>query len=321
MHLPVSAVIGVSSGVGSLAVGGTIGVAKMYKQNKSYKKKIEKLEDAEEKIKEQHKIEATQLLDDKKKTAKELQVVKNNLRLNKEEQEKIKKKNQELQDENKELLAIQGKLIDYPRQPYQQSDVFLNNRNIGITGPSRAGKSTLLNTLMGKTSKDAGAASVRHGVEGTKMPTPYLIKNYADINSAVESQGQSVVLWDCPGHGTENFPLHTYLRDMGLRYFHAIICVTKDVFSEGDLRLLREMEKEDVEHIMVRNKIDVDVKSAIREGDDPKEIQNAIREDLERQGVDEVFLIAAPLEFQDEYDFPEFKAKLIDLLTRGSNRI
>ena len=61
----------------------------------------------------------------------------------------------------------------------------------------------------------------------------------------------AVTLWDLPGHSTPKFPLDTYLRDMGLRYFDAIIMVTQDVFSEGDVKLVNEMNEHEVPYIMV----------------------------------------------------------------------
>jgi hypothetical protein len=62
--------------------------------------------------------------------------------------------------------------------------------------------------------------------------------------------------WDLPGSGCVEFPLETYVRDMGLRYFDGVLLVTSDAFYEHDLQLMRELRKFDVPVYIVRNKID-----------------------------------------------------------------
>ena len=52
--------------------------------------------------------------------------------------------------------------------------MFKTGIQIGITGASRVGKSTLINTIRGLKSKDRGAALIKHGVECTSEATPYL---------------------------------------------------------------------------------------------------------------------------------------------------
>jgi len=195
-------------------------------------------------------------------------------------------------------------LKNYPPQPFQQSEFFKKGINIAFTGPSRAGKSTLINTLRDLRSRDHGAAPVKHGVEGTLKPTPYR-SNIGGID---------VTFWDLPGHGTGNFPLETYLRDMGLRYFNLVNMVTKDVFSEGDLKLMNEMLEHNVQHVMIRNKIDETLRAAEMEGDDLDLVCEAIRDDFRQQGIEQVFFTSAPLSQKEKHDMPEYLNHLLGKL-------
>lgn len=121
--------------------------------------------------------------------------------------------------------------------------------NWAVTGRVGVGKSTLINALRGLRPKDTGAAKV--GVcQTTARATPYTYsKDLAGLYEVVR-------LWDLPGSGCVEFPLETYVRDMGLRYFDGVLLVTSDAFYEHDLQLMRELRKFDVPVYIVRNKID-----------------------------------------------------------------
>lgn len=213
--------------------------------------------------------------------------------------------------ERKEALEKEEKLLkDYPPQPYQLEDTFTSGFNICVTGPSRAGKSTFVNTIRGLRKGDPGAAYVVTGKEGTKEPQHYV------LSSAETQMNHDLKIWDCPGHSTPNFPLETYLRDMGLRYYNAVIVFTTNCFSQGDLKLMNEMVRHKVPFMMVRNKIDDAVESAIDDGDDVEETLEGIREDLRRQGVETAYLISTRICATEKWDFPKLMKAISEVLVR-----
>jgi small GTP-binding protein len=121
--------------------------------------------------------------------------------------------------------------------------------NWAITGRVGVGKSTLINSLRGLRASDFGAAKV--GVcQTTDRATPYMYsKELGGIADVVR-------LWDLPGSGSPEFPLETYIKNMGLRYFDGVILLTSDAFYEHDLTLMRTLRKYGVPVYIVRNKID-----------------------------------------------------------------
>ncbi|GAB5361070.1 hypothetical protein AAMO2058_000683200 [Amorphochlora amoebiformis] len=80
--------------------------------------------------------------------------------------------------------------------------------NLAITGNSGTGKSSLNNAMRGLKPRDDGAAEV--GVKETTLePTPYTI----------DVAGKQMAMYDLPGAGTPRFPLESYIRNMGIKYF------------------------------------------------------------------------------------------------------
>merc|ERR1711861_60215 len=106
-------------------------------------------------------------------------------------------------------------------------------------------------------------AKVDHGAECTITHVPY--ERYI-LRSGVQYR---FVIWDLPGCGTNNFPVETYLRDMGIRYFNYIILMTAErPFASAEIKLMNEMQEHKVPFAMVRGKIDQTKLSCDEEGDD-----------------------------------------------------
>jgi len=231
--------------------------------------------------------------------------------------EQLEKQQRELKSEMSKLKELEEKrrkeaelLRKYPPQPFQMTETFKNSCNIGFVGGSGAGKSTLINTVRGLKSRDEGAARVSHGVEGTMAPTPYDWK----------FNGDPVQLWDLPGTGTPRFPMETYLRDMGLRYFSCVMVITRNRFTEADLKLMNELEEHKIPYIMVRSKIDQICISAEAEGDDPKKAIDEIRRNLLAQGIKKVYCIQGFLSGVAKFDFPELR-EAIPIMCGTSNPV
>jgi len=100
-----------------------------------------------------------------------------------------------------------------------QVDIWENTEvKIAITGQSGSGKSSLINAIAGSKIAQVGF------VETTMEPKEYKTEN-------------GIILVDLPGCGTANFPFESYVNDMKLSEFDAIVLVTANRFYEADINL------------------------------------------------------------------------------------
>lgn len=140
---------------------------------------------------------------------------------------------------------------NYPLPNFLKNSLTSGKLNIAVTGTSGVGKSSFINFVRDMKPSDPGYAAV--GVtESTMEPTPYQFPS-------------SDYIWDLPGAGTTKFPISTYMKNMGIRYFDVVIILTADRFTEADLMLKKEMERWSVPHMCIRNKIDVAVEANFHE--------------------------------------------------------
>ncbi|CAB9521300.1 Interferon-inducible GTPase 5 [Seminavis robusta] len=120
--------------------------------------------------------------------------------------------------------------------------------NVGFLGYSGVGKSSLISKLLkffaDGDQEDFPLTSFES--DGTTQPTPYVVKGFDG----------KVRLWDLPGQGTEMFPSKSYLRDMGLKYFDAVLVVTDGRWKTNDTTLLDAIRFADIWFKVVRTKID-----------------------------------------------------------------
>jgi len=166
--------------------------------------------------------------------------------------------------------------------------------NWAILGDPGTGKSTLNNTLRGLRARDEGAAQV--GVtETTAAPTPYALPDSGAFASIPNRD--SYRFWDIPGAGTPDQPADTYVSEMGLRHFDAVILVIGQRFTEVALTLLVHLRRFRVPVLLVRNKVDQDIDNQMQDhGWTRDQTLTLLRADLASRAcidVGEVFLIAA----------------------------
>jgi len=177
-------------------------------------------------------------------------------------------------DENKRRAEEQQRFIEteWPRPAWLETNE--QTMNFGVTGASGAGKSSLINALLGKRPNDPGAAQV--GVtETTITPTPY---------AAPAAQLGTMKLWDLPGAGTQRFPRDNYIKVMGLRYFDGLLIVTATRFTEVDVMLFREARVWKIPCYLVRTKADVDIESGTEDyGKTPAITVQELRSDLQQR--------------------------------------
>ncbi|GEM_PF-193092 len=115
---------------------------------------------------------------------------------------------------------------------------------IAITGQSGSGKSSLINAIAGSKIAPVGF------VETTMEPKEYKTEN-------------GIILVDLPGCGTANFPFESYVDDMKLSEFDAIVLVTANRFYEADIKLFNYVTHSLKKPIfLVRTKMD----DAVRDG-------------------------------------------------------
>lgn len=126
-----------------------------------------------------------------------------------------------------------------------QVDVWENIEvKIAITGQSGSGKSSLINAIAGSKIAPVGF------VETTMEPKEYKTEN-------------GIILVDLPGCGTANFPFESYVDDMKLSEFDAIVLVTANRFYEADIKLFNYVTHSLKKPIfLVRTKMD----DAVRDG-------------------------------------------------------
>lgn len=126
-----------------------------------------------------------------------------------------------------------------------QMELWENTKvKIAITGQSGSGKSSLINAIAGSKIASVGF------VETTMEPQEYKTEN-------------GIILVDLPGCGTAKFPFESYVDDMKLSEFDAIVLVTANRFYEADIKLFNYVTDSLKKPIfLVRTKMD----DAVRDG-------------------------------------------------------
>eukprot|EP00954_Amorphochlora_amoebiformis_P025125 1371036-Amorphochlora_amoeboformis.AAC.1 len=182
--------------------------------------------------------------------------------------------------------------------------------NVAVTGNSGTGKSSLNNALRGLTPRDAEAAAV--GVKETTLdPEGY------EFSLA----GPDMKLWDLPGAGTPRFPLQSYMRNMGIKYFDEVVIASASRFTETDLALMDELRQHGIPFIALRTKIDLELKNAAHDsGSSEAETLRKIREDIKMNSLlpdDRIYMVS--VRKQDEYDFQRLREYIIRSLHRAKD--
>ena len=186
-----------------------------------------------------------------------------------------------------EMLAEQDKETKQVlvRLANRTQAVSMQGKNIGLFGLTSTGKSTMLNSLLGKKVVDTGPG------ETTLEIKPY--------------EGSNFVLWDVPGRNDEMvyFSMEYIAFFKGLsRRFVLIQATVKENSS-----MMKLLDAIGLRYDIVFNKFD-----NIDEEDQPK-VQQQIKQEiisLGLKGVDRVFFVSA----KKPQMFPDW-LKMVDLLT------
>lgn len=171
----------------------------------------------------------------------------------------------------------------FPLPRYLEEVSYANSVNVGVFGASGAGKSTLINSLRGLRPNLEGAAPVG-AKETTMVPTMYA---YGELSAAR--------LWDIPGAGTERFPRDTYIKDMGLRFFDAVVLVTSTRVTDIDRSIVAALQTFRVPCFVVRSKIDVDIVNEMEDNGLPEHVtRERVLDEVMHclTGVSDVYLVS-----------------------------
>jgi len=196
----------------------------------------------------------------------------------------------------------------YPLPQWLIDAGYKSTGNVAITGNSGTGKSSLNNALRGLKPRQEGAAAV--GVkETTIFPEGY----------DFEPAGPEMKLWDLPGAGTPKFPLDSYMRTMGIKYFDEVVIASAARFTETDLELMDELRSHGVPFIALRTKVDLELRNAEHDaGRGEQATLERIREDIQKNSLlpmERIFLVSARR--PNDFDFPALRQYIIDSLHRG----
>ena len=125
--------------------------------------------------------------------------------------------------------------------------------NIGVTGSSGVGKSSIINTLRDLVSPNEPGWAKVNVVEETKIPRVYEYPRNPKIK-----------LWDLPGVGTPSFPRDSYLQKINFKRYDVFIIICAGRFTKKELWLAREISKIGKKFIFVRSKVHMDVENERR---------------------------------------------------------
>lgn len=144
---------------------------------------------------------------------------------------------------------------------------------VAVLGASGAGKSSLVNGLLGRDPESEGAANV--GVTETTK----------DVQSYSDPSRPSLVVWDTPGFGTKNFPKQKFFEGFNIQMYDFYLVCTRTRFTEDDLQLIAEIERQGKKFYLIRTAIDEDIsreKKSHPKSFDKERVKAKIRDDCRK---------------------------------------
>lgn len=175
---------------------------------------------------------------------------------------------------------------------------------IALIGTSGAGKSSLINALLGLTAGQIGAAHV--GVKETTMqPTAYQ-----------HPRNSNVEFWDLPGIGTNKFDRTNYQKSINFFEYDLFIIVSCTRFTADDSWLADTVFDSGKSFLFVRTKVALDIandKLCFPISHDPSSVLRSIKEDcynnLSKRNT-KIFLIDSYI--PSEFEFEDLVMHIVD---------
>lgn len=177
------------------------------------------------------------------------------------------------------------KLIDDLNKKYD--DLKNATVNIAISGQSGAGKSSIINSIIGQKVAKVGSNETTREI------------------STFTHNGLN--LSDLPGCGTSNFPKESYIKNCNIESFDAFIITTSNRFYENDLWLISEIVKLGRPVYVVRTKMDEAVVNEKRENNLTEtevynNARNEIKTNLKDIIVKGVYLISSIQPIREDFE-------------------
>uniref|UniRef100_G1PEC8 Immunity related GTPase cinema n=1 Tax=Myotis lucifugus TaxID=59463 RepID=G1PEC8_MYOLU len=170
---------------------------------------------------------------------------------------------------------------------------------VGVTGESGAGKSSLINALRGLGAEDPGAA-LTGVVETTMQPSSYPHPQFPDVT-----------LWDLPGAGCPGCPADKYLKQVDFGRYDFFLLVSPRRCGAVEARLASEILRQGKKFYFVRTKVDEDLAatrsqrpSGFSESMVLQEIRDHCTERLRAAGVTDPRIFLVSNLWPVRYDFP-----------------
>ncbi len=162
----------------------------------------------------------------------------------------------------------------------RQSELDSATVRLGVIGMTGAGKSSLINAILGRLVAPVGVVTMDHPAEGQEY----------------EIQGFKLV--DLPGAGAVNRPLASYVKDLRLlepgRY-DGFLLVTASRLTEADLALFRELHIEAKKpFFVVRTHFDLAAASAGGAAEARRQIEEFFRRHLPLGEGERIYMVASP---------------------------
>lgn len=182
----------------------------------------------------------------------------------------------------------------------RQQEIERTSVRIGMIGMTGAGKSTLVNALIGRQVATTGSITVDHSLDGE------------------EHQAGNVTFVDLPGAGAVNRPAATYVRDLQLlepgRY-DGFLLVTANRLTENDVRLYNELHVVGKKlFLVVRTHFDAALRSnpTLDEDSVRGQIDGFFRQHLALKPAERVYMVSS---LQPErFDLPLLLSDLVKSL-------
>ena len=181
----------------------------------------------------------------------------------------------------------------------EQKEIDNTPLKIAVIGACKAGKSSFINLMRGLGPDDDDSAEI--GImQTTSKVTAYPHPNHPNF-----------VLYDLPGVGTKEFPKEKYLNAVNFNIYDFYLLIFKDVVTENDIWLAREMTRKKKELYVIRTHIDIAVADAKRRKNfNEGTVLGGIRKEIEKD-MEGVHLYLISNYEANKWDYPSFLDDLV----------
>ena len=204
---------------------------------------------------------------------------------------------EQLEKERDEAVQRQRRVYSCPTYLKDIMNDKPNAIKIAFLGSTNQGKSSLVNELRGlrKTrATDGSMVEPDNWAEVGSGQTTMRTSAYSFISP--EFPEQELLLFDCPGAGTPEFPSETYIADMGLKFFQGVVVLSAGVMTEITVQMVEDLKEHQIPFVFARTKIDETVEH--EEHDNGRSLEETMERALQEVmclGVNEsdVYLISS----------------------------